>query len=265
MGERELSRLDQPEVTARLFHPRKSRAAPGRVRVAVAPGIALAGQLHVGWRGAPAILFFHGNGEVADDYSDVGMIFRQLGVSFLVMDYRGYGQSDGEPSATTMLADAHAVWRAFPGLLRDAGVVPRGMAVMGRSLGSAPALELAARAEDKPVAVILDSAFCTTEVLLQQLGIVLYPHLEMGEGFDNDIKMAQAALPVLIIHGEEDELLPVSEARELHDLAGAVVKKLYLVERAGHNDVMALAGEGYFRTVVGFLNDLVRSLAPHPS
>ena len=97
--------LDQMEVSQVLFYPRRAyglASAPGGARsivVEVEPGIVLGGWLYSTTPGAPAILFFHGNGEIAEDYDDIAPLYTQLGITLLVMDYRGYGTRGGTPTA----------------------------------------------------------------------------------------------------------------------------------------------------------------------
>src|SRR5512137_841434 len=93
--------LDRPEVSQVLFYPRRTyglASTPGGARsigVEVEPGIVLGGRLYPAAPDAPAILFFHGNGEIAEDYDDIAPMYTQLGITLLVMDYRGYGTSGG--------------------------------------------------------------------------------------------------------------------------------------------------------------------------
>src|SRR5512135_2563945 len=89
--------LDQPEVSQLLFYPRRAyglaSALARPVGIEVEPGIVLGGQLYPATPDAPVILFFHGNGEIAEDYDDIAPMYAQLGITLLVMDYRGYGTS----------------------------------------------------------------------------------------------------------------------------------------------------------------------------
>jgi len=132
-----------------VFHPRADFSAPDAerdVRLPGADGVTLGGRLHVAAPTAPLILFFHGNGEIAADYDDIGPLYARLGLSFLVVDYRGYGRSEGVPTISNLLADARAVWDALPNVIAPRGLAPERTYVMGRSLGSASALEIGVHA-----------------------------------------------------------------------------------------------------------------------
>ncbi|MCK7515883.1 MAG: lysophospholipase [Desulfobacterales bacterium] len=84
------------------------------------------------------ILFFHGNGEIVDDYDDLGPFYNRLGINFLAVDYRGYGNSTGKPTTSAMLADCHVIFKFVNDWLREKGYTGA-LIVMGRSLGSASA------------------------------------------------------------------------------------------------------------------------------
>ena len=146
--------LDRPEVLQNLFHPRKT-AGPRKNRgplqeilIPVDDNVRVGACVHAMHPTGPVILFFHGNGEVAPDYDDIGPLFNRLGINLIVADYRGYGCSEGNPTVSAMMADCHAIfdfvldWQAANGFSG-----PR--IVMGRSLGSASALELAAAHADR--------------------------------------------------------------------------------------------------------------------
>ena len=90
------------------------------------------------------MLFFHGNGEIAADYDDLAEFYLGCGASFWVVDYRGYGRSTGEPSYSRMIEDAGAVLDDVPAWAERAEIEPDRILVLGRSLGSASAIYLAA-------------------------------------------------------------------------------------------------------------------------
>lgn len=236
--------LDRPEMTRVLFHPRRTAPAHSTnahrtVRFAVAEDVELAGRLHVASGEAPAILLWHGNGEVATDYEDLAPMYTELGVTLLVMDYRGYGESGGTPSASTLVADATAVWKQLPDVLKKDGLRPKRLFVMGRSLGSVPAIEIAARGEPKPAGLIVESGFANTLPLIRVLGGRVPPGAdEAKHGFGNLAKMKAVRVPTLILHGQSDTLIPVSEGKALHKACAAEHKRLVTVSRANHNSLL---------------------------
>jgi len=143
------SHLDSPDILTRLFYPRPegpgSAGAGEDIMIPVEGRIAVGACLHGHDDSAPVILFFHGNGEIVADYDEMGPLYNRRGINFMPVDYRGYGRSGGSPSVTSMMRDAHAIFGFVTNRLREKGFTGP-LVVMGRSLGSAPALELASTA-----------------------------------------------------------------------------------------------------------------------
>jgi len=253
--------LDRPQILARLFHPRPEWGPPPEgaedLRVPVAEGVTLGARFRPSAPGAPTLLFFHGNGEVAADYDDLGPVFAGAGWNFLAVDYRGYGRSTGRPTATALLADAHGVFRWVRQWLAERGY-PGPVAVCGRSLGSAPALELAASLGHPEVAgLVVESGFAELLPLLEVLG--LDPEglgLTEEHGFGNLEKIRQYRGPTLIIHGERDHLIPIGQGRALFAASEARDKRLLVIPGADHNSLFAYGLEPYARA----LADLGRTL-----
>jgi alpha-beta hydrolase superfamily lysophospholipase len=249
-------RLDRPEIRSRLFHPRADHGAcPAGARdlhLPVGAGVSLGARLFSGRPEAPTLLFFHGNGEIVADYDDVGPHFAYAGINFLAVDYRGYGRSEGLPSAGTLLTDARAAWEGVREWLttqRYAGP----LLVGGRSLGSAPALELAAAFGTQGVAgLLVESGFARTMLLMRVLGID--PEalgLDEADGFGNLDKIRGWGGPVLVIHGGRDRLIPPQEGRDLFAAAGSRDKRLLVIPQADHNSVLAFGLDAYLEGVAG--------------
>jgi pimeloyl-ACP methyl ester carboxylesterase len=194
---------------------------------------------------ATLLLFFHGNGEIAAEYGALASFYTGCGASFWVVDYRGYGRSTGMPSFSHMLEDAEALARDIPRIARLAGHEFTTVIVMGRSLGSAPAIHLASGHPDMFGGLILDSAFASAPELVRRLG---GPRLtrEALQGFqDNVDKISSCTLPTLILHGTQDQIIPVSEARALYEACGSGPKRLVTVEGAGHNSLLQVGYRRY--------------------
>ena len=246
-----------------IFHPRPdfSPSPPSGAEdrlFSVAPGVEIGGRFFLGDPKKPDLLFFHGNGEIASDYDDLGPCFHRWGLNLLVADYRGYGRSGGAPSVGTLLPDALAVfdqvqeWRT-----EQARTGP--FLLMGRSLGSAPAIEIASQRAGKIAALILDSAFAYSLPLLKLLGIPVEAlGIREEDGFRNLEKIAFLSKPTLFIAGLRDDLIPPSESETLLQHCGAHRKELVLVPGAGHNDIFSRCGEGYFDLVARFIKPLTR-------
>lgn len=251
--------LDRPEVGSVLFYPRRDVGAPKVtdgahvVRIPVAPDVQLGGKIFVGAVDAPVILYFHGNGEIASDYNTIAPFYTDLGITLFVVDFRGYGQSDGMPSATALIEDAWECFSQLPKILGEHGVSFGKVFVMGRSLGSAAALEVADRAKDDIAGLIIESGFAYTFPLIERIGFLeladAYEHLD---GFGNLDKIARVDVPTLIIHGERDWIIPVTDADALHEASTATQKTFVRIAGAGHNDLMLIGRQAYFDAIAAF-------------
>lgn len=251
--------LDRPEVLQFLFHPRREGAyAPARPGVVpltfqVEPHVRVGARLYPAGRQAPAILFFHGNGEIAADYDEIAALYTDLGLTLLVVDYRGYGTSDGQPASRHLLADAVQVFEALSTALPGKGADPARLYVMGRSLGSAAAIEVARHGGDRLAGLVVESGFADTFALLARLGLRVAGAEEKRDGFGNAAKMEEIPLPTLIIHGQDDVLIPADEGRELHRRSAASDKRLVLIPGAGHNDLLWAGRRVYMEAVRSFV------------
>lgn len=239
--------LDDPRLGSAVFFPRPDMpygpAAPAASdRMIELPGGALLRlREHPGPAGAPRILYFHGNGETARDYDPLATSFVELPASLTIAEYRGYGPSTGHPSLGTFLDDARATLDAMDG----APVV-----VMGRSLGSAPAIELASACADRVAALIVESGFARILPLLELLGV---PATGLGiteeHGPGNLRKMATVSQPTLILHAEHDEIISIRDAELLHGASADPDHEFVRVPNAGHNDIQMRAGASYFEAI----------------
>lgn len=252
------SLLDQPEILRVLFHPRREfgvETTPGvqPISVEVEPGISLGGRLYPAQADAPAILYFHGNGEIAADYNFIGPFYTALGLTLLVVDYRGYGTSDGVPTTTHLLTDAVAVFEAIGNIWPDNELAPARLYVMGRSLGSAAAIEVARHAGEQLAGLIIESGFASTLALLVRLGAPVQSFDESQAGFGNATKLEQITTRTLIIHGQNDVLIPASEGEELYRCCAAEDKRLVMIPGAGHNDLLFFGRSRYFEAIQEFV------------
>jgi len=250
------SALDRPDVSMFLFHPRKSAPSAEKrdnfqeIRLPVAEGIAVGARFHMTDTGGATLLFFHGNGEIVADYDDIAPLFNRFGINFWVVDYRGYGISDGNPTVSAMMADCHRVfdftekWKAEKGFSGP-------MIVMGRSLGSASALELAASHPDRIDGLIIESGFAWAGPLLRRLGVD--PErigFDESAGFANVDKIKRFDKPTAIIHAEFDHIIPFSDGKALYDASPADEKTLVTIFGANHNDIFLRGLDRYLESVV---------------
>ncbi|MBK8027185.1 MAG: alpha/beta fold hydrolase [Chloroflexi bacterium] len=203
--------LDHPDITANLFYPRPDQPGrsgiPGAVdgTLPVEEGVALGYRFYMHGAGSPIILYFHGNGEIASDYDGIAPFFQEIGASLLVVDYRGYGWSTGFPLASKLLPDAEAVVAALPSMFATAKVSESRLFVMGRSLGSAPAVHAACTFPDRFQGLILESGFADMPSVMRRLGIqperFSLTEQELAP-VGNARKVRSLHLPLLVIHGE---------------------------------------------------------------
>ncbi len=152
--------LDSPDVLRVAFHPRKEGPSRGTagfevLDIPVGDGITVGARFYPAGPEKPTILFFHGNGEIVADYHDIARFYLAAGANFLPVDYRGYGRSSGSPTISSMLADARTVFSYARRWLSERKF-DETVIVMGRSLGSASALEIAAAHPDETAGLIID-------------------------------------------------------------------------------------------------------------
>ncbi len=249
--------LDHPQILAYLFHPRRDdmtnwTAGAGSVSVIVEQGVQVGGRLYAALPGSPLILYFHGNGEIAADYDDLAPLYTQMGISLLVMDYRGYGTSNGTPTASNLASDALVIFRALDSICAANSLKPVRRYLMGRSLGSAAVIEIASKVGNEIAGLVIESGFANTFPLLERLGLHVDGADEERDGAGNLAKIRGIAVPTLIIHGESDTLIPISEAEALYDNSGAAKKELVRIPRGAHNNVMIVNIPKYFGAIQQF-------------
>lgn len=256
------SALDQPEILIFLFHPRREEYTPPSTEnnrdivIPVEDDITIAARFHLAGKSAPNILFFHGNGEIVSDYNDLGPIYVKKGINFLPVDYRGYGKSTGTPTVAAMMKDCHAIFAYVQNWLKNNDYTGP-MIVMGRSLGSASALELGANYQDRIDGLIIESGFAYLVPLLKLLGINV-KHLGISENlyFHNIDKIKTFKKPTLIIHAENDHIIPFSDGKSLYQASPNPKKRLLMIPGANHNDILLVGFQDYMEAIKDFLKTL---------
>lgn len=192
------------------------------------------------------ILFSHGN---AEDLSNVVPFMRQfheLGYSILMYDYRGYGTSEGKPSVRKVKEDISAAYRW---LVETQHIDPATIIVQGRSLGGAPSTWLAAH---QPVGgLILESTFVSAFRVKTRWPLLPWDQL-------NSLRqMKKVDCPVLVMHGTDDEVLPIWHGKKLYEAAPESIKTSYWIESGQHNDYAYVASERYFETIQQFVKNYI--------
>lgn len=250
--------MDIPEILQRLFYPRREFVGDSTTPVAknhfiqVEDGIKIGCRFYPSTENGPNILFFHGNGETVFDYDFIAPLYQRRKINLFVADYRGYGASDGEPTCTNMIKDSHNIFMGFKKFLSEKAYNGK-LFVMGRSLGSAPAIEVAYHYQKELSGLIVESGFATAKNQFARLGVShLFKNLADPVGFGNDLKIKEITIPTLIIHGEEDFIIPVTEGKKLYELSGAIKKQSLFIPDAGHNDLLIMAVKEYMQAIEDF-------------
>ncbi len=248
--------FDSRAFNQNLFFPRRDLSPPPAEAeehfIPVEPGVRVHARRYVFESARFGLLYFHGNGEIVADYDDLAPQFQALGAELTVADYRGYGKSDGAPTLRQVLKDAHVIFRD----LKEAGKLREPICVMGRSLGSAPAIELCAHHPEIKGCVI-ESGYADPIPLVERRGLkVAGTTSEEDALFNNSVKIQKVTCPLLILHGEEDFLISFQEAELNYEKAGSRVKWLEILEGVGHNDMMAAVNNAYFSCLQRFFDTL---------
>jgi len=251
------SLLDTPQVLQYSFYPiREWSNCPDYatdILVSVEEGIRVACRFYTADPGFPTVLFFHGNGEIASDYDDVApYFFAHSEVNLVVAEFRGYGLSDGKPTFATVIADSHVILREISREMSSQGYC-NDIWVMGRSMGSVPALELAQSYPDKIRGLIIESGFPSATRIARRLGFPV-PESDIRLVEDECMKkIRKITMPALIIHGDSDSLVTINEAYTLEKELGSSEKRLHIVRGADHNSVMACDVAGYLKVIKEFI------------
>lgn len=191
-------------------------------------------KLHAWWRGTEegedTIIFLHGNAGNLSHRVERVRLFERMGYNSFLIDYRGYGKSSGKiKSENDIYVDAEA---AYNYVLRERGIPEENIILWGRSLGGAPAIDLAQNKKIK--ALVCESTFFSAV----DLGETLFPYLPVDRllkyRFENNKKIKKVTAPILIIHGEEDEVIPYQQGRRLYQ-AAPEPKSFIKIKKGRHN------------------------------
>jgi fermentation-respiration switch protein FrsA (DUF1100 family) len=196
------------------------------------------------------VLFCHGNaGNISHRLVSI-QLFHELGLSVLIFDYRGYGQSTGKPTEKGTYRDADAAWDY---LVTQRGIPAEHIILFGRSLGASIAADLATR--QSAAAVILESGFTS----VPDVAANLYPWLPVRwlsrYQYDTRKKLAKIHSPVLIVHSRDDEIISYSNGERLFEAANE--PKQFLQLRGGHNDGFFVSGKDYIQGLDSFLGNVL--------
>ena len=189
---------------------------------------------------APTVLFFHGNGELIEHNLDLARIYLSLGINVAFLEYRGYGRSGGSPSERGIVRDATMLYNK---VLEQKTVDRNRIILHGRSLGGGVAAALIAH--HPPAAVILESTFTSMVAMMSRYSV---PPVLCRNPFRTDRALAAFDGPTLLLHGENDTIVPVSHTRELATIAR---RPTVITNDRDHND-FAMDASWYARTLEQF-------------
>ena len=244
-----------------IFFPTRSlAAAPADVglraeelSITAADGV----NLHGWWIEGPGdrvLIWYHGNaGNIGDRLHNARWFVDRLGVDVVLVDYRGYGRSEGTPDEEGLYLDGLAIHDAVAArpAVREEDIV-----LFGRSLGGAVAIETALR---RPAGVlVLESVFRSVPALARE-HYWFVPSAVVRTRMDNVPKMARVRTPMLVLHGDRDRIVPLSHGRRLVEAAGGAAR-FHVIEGAGHNDTWLVGGEPYARAWETFLRETGRTV-----
>lgn len=206
---------------------------------------------------APTLLYLHGNaGNIGHRLHNVAGLFHQCGCNVLLVEYRGYGRSEGTPSEEGLYRDAQA---GLDFLAQHPGLDATKLLVFGRSLGGAVALDLASRPEHacRLLGIVVENTFCS----VPEVGRLLFgwlrwlPDFCFKSQFRSIDKVPRVRVPVLFLSGLSDALVPPSMTQRLYQNCGSPMKRLATFESGTHNETWLC--KGYYPTLSLFINDLV--------
>jgi fermentation-respiration switch protein FrsA (DUF1100 family) len=224
------------------------------VSIETTDGVTLHGWFIAG-RSSRVLLFFHGNAGNISHRLDSIRQFQDLGLSVLIIDYRGYGQSEGRTTERGIYRDADAAWRY---LIEGRGIVASDIVIFGRSLGASVASRLAAQTQ--PLALIVESSFTSVPDIAQDL----YPWLparwlsrlsHATRDYIQDVRC-----PVLVVHSRDDEIIPFHHGEEI--FASANERRTLLEIHGTHNDAFLRDERTYIGGLRAFLTGLSAPALP---
>lgn len=194
------------------------------------------------------LLWFHGNaGNISHRLENLALLHRYLNISIFIFDYREFGLSGGHISKAGTYLDAKGSWNY---LVAERMVEPTDILLFGRSLGTALAVDLAV--SEPCLGAVLEAAFTSSQDMLKRYFLGAIPPELSQSPYDSIAKIHLVRAPLLFIHGEYDEAIPVEMAQRLYERTQAP-KSFYIVSRSGHNDTYVVGGSEYFRQWQVFL------------
>ena len=228
------------------FTPAELGLAFEEVAVETADGLALSGWYLPAWNATHALMYCHGNAGDIRDWVQAAPPFVESRISVLVWDYRGYGRSEGEPSEEGLYMDGRAMWAWLKERAAQDGLPA---SILGKSLGSAIAIQIGI--EDQPTSMILDSAFTSMREIVA-LHAYWVPQALIPKLYESLEKVPGITSPTLLLHGGQDQLVPLSQGESLFEALSAP-KSMHVIPAAGHNDISSFSN--YHQAILRFMAD----------
>ena len=250
--------MNKENLIQSIFYPRKSSMPfdENDHLVDVGDNEKVGIRFYIKSKEAPNILYFHANAEIAEEYDDFAKFYHHFGINLIVAGYRGYGHSTGSPSKENLHNDSVSIFDYVKNQFKEDSLSGP-LIIMGRSLGSSAAAHILSKKEDQIDGCIIESGFATEIPLLSLMNINPTDiDFKLEDGFQNLDKFKNYKKPLLVIHAELDEIIPLSQADMIMIESGSNNKKLFKVEGAGHNNIISIAREHYFSKIRDFIESL---------
>ena len=195
------------------------------------------------------VLWFHGNaGNISYRY-DMIRAMMEIPVEVFIIDYRGYGKSEGTPSETGLYIDAQAAWDYLTYVRKTQ---PERIVILGKSLGGVPAIDLASKV--KPAGLIVQSSFTSASDMAAAI-MPFLPRFLLHTRMDSNNKIVSVHCPKLFIHSRADEIVPYELGKKLFEAAGEP-KEFYEVKGAPHNATYLIGGKPYLTALRRFIKSV---------
>lgn len=203
---------------------------------------------------SPVILYFPSSSDTIASFSTMAEEFQKYNISTIYASYRGYGDSTGPQSFSTLLEDAGNL---VEGITKQLSLKEnkRPLFVMGQSLGTVFAIDAVLKNESFVKGLILDSSICETQPYLENIGVdITELDFTEEEGFNNLDKIVNIKLSTIIFHGSKDPIVNAAKAESLQACSGAKSKKFFVVPGGGHGDLATVGGGIYYQTIKSHLD-----------
>lgn len=215
--------------------------------------------LHPNSTQVPTLIYFHGNaGNMGFRLQNAAKMFAAVGINVLMMDYRGYGNSEGTPDEVGLNIDADTVLKYAKDHPRLKGSP---LVAFGRSLGGAVSIALAARNPQDIQAVIVENTFLSVSAMVDKLmpAVAFLKFLVLRIGWNSDASIKTLKQPIMFISGDRDELVPPEHMRQLYELTDKSDNiDFYSVRGGTHNDTWVKAGADYYRRMKAFMSKVTK-------